>query len=217
MIFYILDVLTILLLFIVFSLLHSILASEKIKIALAQKFGKLIAFYRLIYNIFSLLSLYLIYELSPKPPVIIYDLSQPFDLIVLIPQLSALAGIFWAFKYICAKEFIGISQIKRYFQRSYSSELDEEMTLMIEGPFKYTRHPVYFFTIMFLLFRPTMDLFYLTFFVCIVIYFYVGSIFEEKKLVRHFGDIYVKYKRSVPRIFPGLPLRAYTSEEFADI
>ena len=132
MIFYILDVLTILLLFIVFSLLHSILASEKIKTALAQKFGKLIAFYRLIYNIFSLLSLYLIYELSPKPPVIIYDLSQPFDLIVLIPQLSALAGIFWAFKYICAKEFIGISQIKRYFLRSYSSELDEEMTLMIE-------------------------------------------------------------------------------------
>jgi len=210
--FYILDVLTIIFLFIVFSLFHSILASEKIKLTLAKKFGNVIAFYRLLYNLFSFISLYLIYELSPKPPVIIYDFSRPFDLIVLVPQLSAIAGIFWAFKYICVKEFFGISQIKRYLQKRYSSKLDEEMTLTIDGPYKYIRHPIYFFAIMFLLFRPTMDLFYLTFFICIVVYFYIGSIFEEKKLVRYFGDIYLKYQKSVPRIFPDLPLRAYNME-----
>ena len=215
--FYILDVLTIIFLFIVFSFLHSKLASEKLKSALAKKFGKIIAFYRLAYNLFSLISLYLIYELSPKPNVIIYDFSQPFDLLVLIPQLSALAGIFWAFKYICVKEFFGFSQINRYFQGSYSTELDEEMTLTIEGPYKYIRHPIYFFTIIFLMFRPTMDLFYLTFFICIVAYFYIGSIFEEKKLVRHFGDIYVTYQQSVPRLFPDLPVKPYDSKKFADI
>jgi len=210
--FYILDVLTIIFLFIVFSLFHSILASEKIKLTLAKKFGNVIAFYRLLYNLFSFISLYLIYELSPKPPVIIYDFSRPFDLIVLIPQLSAIAGIFWAFKYICVKEFFGINQIKRYLQKRYSSKLDEEMTLTIDGPYKYIRHPIYLFAIMFLLFRPTMDLFYLTFFICIVVYFYIGSIFEEKKLVRYFGDIYLKYQKSVPRIFPDLPLRAYNMQ-----
>ena len=183
--FYIVDVLTIIFLFIVFSLLHSILASEKLKFSLAKKFGKVIAFYRLAFNLFSFISLYLIYELSPKPPVIIYDFSQPFDLFVLIPQLSAMAGIFWAFKYICVKEFFGFSQIKRYFEGRYSTELDEEMTLTIEGPYKYVRHPVYFFVIMFLMFRPIMDLFYLTFFICIVVYFYSGSRCEEKKLGRH--------------------------------
>ncbi len=214
--FYIFDVLIIISLFVVFSIPHSILASEKLKSGLVKKIGSLIAFYRLAYNLIALLSLYLIYELSPKPPVTIFDLSTPFDIIVLIPQLAALAGIFWAFKYICVKEFLGISQIKRYFQKGYSSELDEEMTLTIGGPYKYSRHPVYFFAIVFLMFRPTMDLFYLTFFVCIAVYFYVGSIYEEKKLVRHFGDIYLKYQKSVPRIFPGLPLRAYNTEEFAD-
>ena len=214
--FYILDVLIIISLFVVFSIPHSILASEKFKSAIAKKIGSLIAFYRLAYNLLSLLSLYLIYELSPKPSITIYDLTFPFDLIVLIPQLAALAGIFWSFKYICVEEFLGISQINRYFQGSYSSELDEEMTLLIGGPYKYSRHPVYFFSIIFLLFRPTMDLFYLTFFICISVYFYVGSIYEEKKLVRHFGDIYLRYQKSVPRIFPGLPLRAYNTEEFAD-
>ncbi|UCH65830.1 MAG: hypothetical protein JSW63_01470 [Ignavibacterium sp.] len=214
--FYILDVLIIILLFVVFSIPHSILASEKIKLAFAKKLGNAIAFYRLAYNLFALLSFYLIYELSPKPSLTVYDLKYPFDLMVLIPQLAALAGIFWSFKYICVKEFLGISQISRYFQGSYSSELDEEMTLSIGGPYKYSRHPVYFFAIMFLLFRPTMDLFYLTFFICIVVYFYVGSIYEEKKLVRHFGDIYLRYQKCVPRIFPALPLRAYNTEEFAD-
>ena len=63
--FYALDVLTIILLFIVFSFVHSLLASEKLKFAVAKKFGNVIAFYRLVYNIFSLISLYLIYELSP--------------------------------------------------------------------------------------------------------------------------------------------------------
>jgi protein-S-isoprenylcysteine O-methyltransferase Ste14 len=40
-----------------------------------------------------------------------------------------------------------------------------------------------------------MDLFYLTFFICIVAYFYIGSYFEEKKLVRQFGEVYENYKR----------------------
>jgi protein-S-isoprenylcysteine O-methyltransferase Ste14 len=47
-----------------------------------------------------------------------------------------------------------------------------------------------------------MDLFYLTFFACIVVYFYIGSYYEEKKLTEHFGEIYPEYKKSVPRIFP---------------
>jgi len=215
--YYILDVLAIIFLFILFSFLHTKLASVKFKSKLAEKFGRAIAFYRLAYNLFSILSLYFIYELSPKPNVVIYDFQQPFDLIVLVPQLSALAGIFWAFKYICAKEFLGFSQINRYLQGRYSSKLDEEMTLTIEGPYKYIRHPIYFFTIIFLMFRPTMDLFYLTFFICIVAYFYIGSIFEEKKLVRHFGDIYVTYQQSVPRIFPDFPAKPYDTKKLADI
>ena len=42
-----------------------------------------------------------------------------------------------------------------------------------------------------------------------VIYFYIGSYYEEKKLVNYFGDTYIKYQKVVSRIFPGFPLRAY--------
>ena len=198
----VLDVGIIVLLFAVFGYTHSLLASEKVKIQFKKIFGDLIAFYRLLYNFLGLVSVYLIYELSPKPYLIIYDLHNPYDLIILIPQFLSLAGVIWVFKYICFKEFLGIDQIKRFLEKRYTTELDEEFTLRIDGPYKYSRHPVYFFSITFLMFRPVMDLFYLTFFVCLVVYFYIGSYYEERKLVRQFGEVYENYKKEVPRIFP---------------
>ncbi len=206
---HVIDVLIIFLLFAVYAWVHSVLASHRVKESFKKNFGNLIAFYRLGYNLFAIVSLYLIYELSPKPHVIIYDLPNPFDMFILIPQFIALIGLLWSFKYICVKEVLGINQIKRYIKKNYSSDLDEDLTLTISGPYKYSRHPIYFFSIMFLLFRPTMDLFYLTFFLLIVAYFYIGSYYEEKKLVRSFGEIYTRYQKSVPQIFPSIPLRAY--------
>ena len=205
----ILDVSIIVLLFTLFAVLHSFLASIENKVRFKENFGSFIAFYRIGYNIFSLASFYFIYQLSPKPYVTIYDLPNPYDLIILIPQFLSLAGFICAFKYICVKEFLGIGQIKRYFQKKYTSELDENLTLNIGGPYKYSRHPLYLFSILFLLFRPVMDLFYLTFFICLVVYFYVGSYYEEKKLIRHFGEEYIQYRKKVSRIFPSIPLKAY--------
>ena len=195
------DVLIIILLFAVFGYTHSLLASEKIKSWFKKIFGDLIAFYRLLYNLLGLFSLYLIYEFSPKPHIIIYDLPNPYDLIILVPQFLSLAGVIWVFKYICFREFLGLDQIKRFLEKRYTTELDEEFTLRIEGPYRYSRHPIYFFSTTFLLFRPVMDLFYLTFFICIVAYFYIGSYYEEKKLVRQFGEVYENYKKEVPGIF----------------
>jgi hypothetical protein len=88
----VLDVSIIVLLFTVFGYTHSLLASEKVKIQFKKIFGELIAFYRLLYNLFGILSLYLIYEFSPKPLIIIYDLPNPYDIIVLVPQFLSLAG-----------------------------------------------------------------------------------------------------------------------------
>jgi protein-S-isoprenylcysteine O-methyltransferase Ste14 len=196
------DVIIIIILFSVFGYTHSLLALEKIKVLFKNKFGDLIAFYRLLYNIFTIASLYFIYEISPKPHIIIYDLPNPFDLIVLVPQFISLIGVYWTFRYICFKEFLGLDQVKRFFEKKYTTELDEEYTFRIAGPYRFTRHPLYFFSIIFLLFRPVMDLFYLTFFTCVVVYFYIGSYYEEKKLVRLFGQEYINYRKEVPGIFP---------------
>ncbi len=197
------DIVIITLLFFLFSISHSILASSKIKYLLVEKLVDKIAFYRLFYNISSLLIFYFIYIISPKPSVIIYDLQFPFDILIFVLQIFAVIGLLWAASKINLMEFLGIAQIKRYMENSYDiNELDEKMEFVIEGPFKFTRHPIYLFSILFLALRPTMDLFYLIFFLNILLYFYVGSYFEEKKLVEVFGQKYVDYQKNVPRLFP---------------
>ena len=200
---YVFDVIVIFILFALYGFVHSVAASEKVKILFKKVFGKLIAFYRLVFNIFAVVGLYLIWDLAPHPSLQIYKLPPPYDYLVLIPQFISLAGIIWCFKYICFKEFIGLSQIDRYLRNVYSeSELDENYTLRIDGPYKYSRHPIYFFSIIFLLFRAEMSLFYLTMFISFTAYFYIGSYYEEKKMVRLFGDDYRSYQKKVPRIFP---------------
>ena len=198
-----LDILAIVILFFLFAISHTWLASRKFKKALVDKIGNKIAFYRLFYNLSSLLFFGIFYELAPKPDAIIYDLQFPFDLITFALQILSLLCIVWSSRQIDVKEFIGIKQIERYIDGNYSiDDLDEKQKLRIEGAFKFVRHPIYFFSILFLGFRPQMTLFYLVMFICIVFYFYAGSVYEEKKLIEVFGDQYREYQKRVPRLFP---------------
>lgn len=197
------DLLIIILLFALFGVSHSILALNKVKKRIADGVGNKIAFYRLFYNIISLLTFFALYEIAPKPNVIIYDLNYPWDIYILVPQFLSLIGLIWAVRPIDLKEFIGINQIIRYLNGNYNSdELDEHSQLIIEGAFKYSRHPIYFFSILFLGFRPVMDVFYLTFYICLIVYFIVGSIYEEKKLSIKFGVKYTDYQKKVPAFVP---------------
>lgn len=197
------DVVIIISIFSLFAISHSLLASNKIKKALAEKLGEKIALYRVFYNLSSVIIFTAAYTIAPKPDVVIYDLQYPFDIITFAFQIIALVGFIWAAKPVNLMEFIGISQIERYLRGSYNiDDLDEKQTLKIEGAFKFVRHPLYFFSILFLALRPTMSLFYLVMFICLTVYFYVGSIYEERKLVKRFGDEYREYQKNVPRIIP---------------
>jgi protein-S-isoprenylcysteine O-methyltransferase Ste14 len=124
-------------------------------------------------------------------------------MIIFAIQILGVIGLFWSGSYIDMKEFLGINQIIRYTNGTYSvNDVDEYHQLVIKGPFRMSRHPIYFFSIIILGFRSTMDLFYLVFFLCILVYFYLGSIYEEKSLEKRFGEKYMVYKSQVPRLIP---------------
>lgn len=212
----VLNILLIIFLFTLFGWLHSLTASNKIKEIVRERAPKFLPFYRLTYNVVSLFTFYLFWELSPKPDVILYDLSSPFDIIILLPQFASLLALLWTLKFVNGKEFLGISQIQRWKAGTYKEELDEESSLCFEGPYKFSRHPIYLFSILFLLFRPTMNLFYFVFVVCSFFYFSIGSFYEEKKLVERFGSDYVLYQTRLWRakIFPVKPLFRFLVERF---
>lgn len=196
------DVLLIVFYFTLFAVIHSFLAGLPIKKFIRKKFGNKIAFYRFFYNIFSILTFLLLLYFSPKPHQLVYELSYPFDLIVVGLQIPAIFGFLWTIRYVDVMDFIGIRQIILYLQGKYSYELDEKSNLITAGPFKFVRHPIYFFTILILVLRPYMTVFYFTITICFFLYFYIGSIFEEKKLEKIYAEEYSNYKNSVSRIFP---------------
>jgi len=210
---YVLDVLIIVLLFALFGIIHSFLASNKVKMFFAGKFGNSLAFYRLFYIFISLISFYFLFEIPSKPGITIYDLPQPFDIVMLMPQILSLIGFLWTLRYFSVPEFLGINQIVRWLNKQYKpDDWDEKLTLRIAGPYKYCRHPLYFFSIIFLLFRPEMSLFYLTLTLCAVTYFYIGSFYEERKLIVKFGERYMEYQKRVPRIIPYNFCNVYKAE-----
>ena len=190
-------------LFLLFAVPHSILAAFDVKKRLTEQIGDKIAFYRLFYNVSSILLFVSIYYLSPKPQLKIYDLQFPFDIIIFAIQFLGIVGLFWAGSYVDMKEFLGIKQVIRYFRGEYKiQDLDEHHNLIVAGPFKMSRHPIYFFSIIILGFRPAMDLFDMVFFICLALYFYIGSLYEEKSLEKRYGIQYADYKQRVPRILP---------------
>jgi protein-S-isoprenylcysteine O-methyltransferase Ste14 len=193
----------IIILFFVYGYIHTFLASNKLKMLISKYYTGFLPYYRLAYNIYALASLWLIIKLSPKPDLILYDLPKPFDLIILIPQFGAIAGFLWTLRYVDAKEFLGISQIIRHHKKNYNfADLDERSELRTDGVFRLCRHPIYLFSILILIFRAQMTWFYFVALICIITYFYVGSIFEEKKLIEKFGNDYRNYQSTVPRIIP---------------
>ncbi|MFC2084567.1 methyltransferase family protein [Bacteroidota bacterium] len=201
---YLFDLFITIILFLFFAIFHTILASNKIKIIISKKIGEKIAFYRLFYNMLSILILLLIWGISPKPDIVIYDLEYPFDILIFVLQILSGVGILWSISKIDLGELSGFNQVKRYLKKNYDIQvLDGKIQLKFDGPYKLCRHPIYFFSILFLGLRPTMDLFYLVIFICIVIYLIIGSYSEEKKIIDKHGYRYEKYQRRVPRIIPG--------------
>ena len=74
--------------------------------------------------------------------------------------------------------------------------------LITSGVHKYVRHPLYTFSLLVLItnLSPTITEAYLS--VCVILYFWIGSYFEEKKLIHRFGEEYSEYKKGTGRFFP---------------
>ena len=68
--------------------------------------------------------------------------------------------------------------------------------------YKYVRHPLYLGGIIGVWATPHMTVTHLVFAILITSYFVIGTLFEERDLVKEFGDTYRKYKEKTPMLIP---------------
>jgi len=178
-------------------ILHSLLANSGVKAWVRQHSGGRYRYYRLVYNLFALVSFgLLVVYLRNLPSILLWAPGQvtPF-----LAWPMAIGGI-----------LIMYVSIRRFFL-SFSGIQDLKgpkpaAALQTDGLHRFVRHPLYLGTFLFIwalfLLSPTAS----NGMVCLIITLYtlIGLRLEEKKLVAEFGQAYVDYQRRVPAIMPRL-------------
>lgn len=185
-----------------FSIVHSLTASLSFKAWLRNKLGEPFydAWFRLLYNLLSLITLAPILLLAVGEGKLLWEVEGVVVYLFQFLRIVALLGILVSLQQIDWKSFIGIRQVQAYYQKSSTSVVPEK--LVISGIYRFTRHPLYLFSILFLWCNPTMTLPWLVFSSLATLYFLVGSFLEEKKMLLQYGDAYREYQKNVSWILP---------------
>ena len=187
----------------IWSVLHSVTASHTAKAYARKALGDRHAdgLYRLLYNIFSILTfapLMIVVALLPDQPL--YRFPNWVIPITILIQAICVIAVLLAVIQVDLWSFVGLRQLLRWLENKNNPE--SPARLIRSGMFSLMRHPIYFFSLVAIWLTPAMSLNTFTLFVCFTIYFWAGSIFEERKLVAEFGEEYKQHQRNVPRIVP---------------
>jgi protein-S-isoprenylcysteine O-methyltransferase Ste14 len=189
--------------FVIWAVFHSITAAADVKSIIRDRIGTRAydGVYRLSYNLFATLTfapvLFISWQLLPQQ--ILWQIPSPFHWLAIGVQVIGLAGLAIALWQTDVWEFIGLRQFRRYLREETGSP---PQPLIVKGTYALVRHPIYFFSLLALWFNPVMSAAGLIFNLAATVYFWVGSIYEERRLEKHFGEAYVAYRQRVPRLLP---------------
>ncbi len=186
----------------IFYFTHSLFANNSVKQKLIRWFPFLSRYYRIGYNLLSVLLFgFAWYQQSKLGHTLLFRFDPIVNYLGLGLILISLMGMWLSFKSYSKREFFGLSQWKED-----AKENAVHIELNRNGLNKYVRHPLYSFTFLFLLgyllYKPYLSSMP---FVCFgYIYLVIGTFLEEQKLAQQFGEAYKNYKQQVPRFFPNV-------------
>ena len=174
--------------------LHSFLANESLKDRLTNAFRLSKQSYRRLYNLLNLLGL---------PAILWLHFITPSTYLFAGNTVSFATGLLLAITGLWLMMLAAKSYDLRVF---FGFGTETKMPLQIKGLHRYMRHPLYSGTLL-LCFGicmafPQLKNWYVL--LLMFVYLLIGIWLEEKKLIRHFGDAYVQYKKSVKRLIPGV-------------
>jgi protein-S-isoprenylcysteine O-methyltransferase Ste14 len=109
------------------------------------------------------------------------------------------AGFYWGVKALGSFDAFGITSIKRHLR---GKKPPPTMPFVIRGPYRWVRHPLYFFCLLLIWSCPDLTVDRLLFNILWTVWIVVGTILEERDLVADFRDGYRDYQRRVPMIIP---------------
>jgi protein-S-isoprenylcysteine O-methyltransferase Ste14 len=176
---------------------HSWLASMSFKNFLRRTLGdSFMKFYRLLYNIFAVISILpVLYLMVVLPDQTLYQVPAPWSYIMRAGQVISALLLFVATLQTDVLSFMGLRQL---------IEEEKKGDLVVNGLYRLVRHPLYTFSLGILWLSPSMTVNSFIVYAALTIYILIGIIFEERKLLREFGQEYAAYKSMTPMLLPGI-------------
>lgn len=184
--------------FFLFAVVHSILALPDLKQQFTGRSDHLHRFYRLYYNIISLL-LFGWVMAAFRSSSILYVVPGVWSLVLYFMQLVFLVILCACVSQTGTAAFLGIPAVR-------ADEL-KVPKLVTNGCYRIVRHPLYLFSMLFLLSNPVISSRWLLLTLASAVYFFIGARLEERRLLLAFGSEYKAYLSTVPFMFP----RIFTS------
>jgi protein-S-isoprenylcysteine O-methyltransferase Ste14 len=198
------SLLTVLGAFAAFAVVHSLTAGLKPKGLLARILPErfVLGWYRLFYNIFATLTFIPVLVLvALLPAETLYRVeSTPLVVLLILLQGAGVVGLLVSLLQVDLMRFIGFKQAAAYLQGRPLPLPDEP--LVTSGMYGLVRHPLYFFGLLILWPSPVMTTTQLGFNLGITAYVVIGSLIEERRMRRFFGDEYKEYQQHVPWLLP---------------
>jgi len=186
----------ILVLGLVFGVVHSTLASSLVKSFAVRVFGqKGSRYYRLFFVITAAIT-----SLAYFAPALLlkdaplYQIPLPWRYLTLLIQLGAGILAIVALFQTSLLHFSGLSALM-----GGASVPDR---LITNGFYRYTRHPIYLFSLILFWLFPVMTWNRLALAIGVTVYTLIGSLLEERRLAAQFGQEYLDYKRRTPWLIP---------------
>lgn len=186
-----------LLLLSLFAIQHSVMARQWFKRSWTRIVPKPVE--RSTYVLLASLVLLLLFWQWRPMRDIIWDVRNPTGRIVL-------QGLFWiGWGQVLASTYLvdhfglfGLKQVYRYLKR----KPDEPPPFKTPALYKIVRHPLYLGFIIAFWSTPRMTLGHLLFAAVCTAYIVVAIQFEERDLMRFYGDTYTRYRKEVSMLFP---------------
>lgn len=176
---------------IVYFLMHSVLAAEGIKRAASRVMGQGFRYYRLLYAIFATVGLVVLLIINSNIPS--EDFFESKGLIRYVSLVFTTFGVM----------LIQIS-FRQYRLKAFLGFTPEDSSLHKGGVLGWVRHPIYSGLILvvigFFLFIPNLPTLITS--LCILMYLPIGIYLEEKKMITVFGQSYLDYRKEVPLLIP---------------
>ena len=180
-----------------YGLIHSLTASPGFKHLMYRLLGDWLKnYYRLLYSLLSVIALLPVITLPlliPDEPL--YTIPAPWVYLTNLIQLASVGMLTYSLLQTGALQFIGIPQ---------ALGQDFQDRLNTAGLYRIVRHPLYAFSLLFLWLTPVMTRNLALLYGALTVYIMIGAAFEERKLLRIFGQEYAEYREKTPFIIPYL-------------